>query len=67
MKTITLNAAKKRIKKAQETYHFMCQQLNDPPKTDIVGNAIRRLISQLSLIDADELQKWFDKQHVNPY
>ena len=67
MKTITLKAAKKRIKNAQETYRFMCKNLNDPPKTDIVGNALRRVMGQLTLTEAEELQKWFYKQHINPY
>ena len=67
MKLLTINEAKKRIKKAQETYRFMCRQLNDPPKTDIVGNALRRAMSQLTLIEAGKLQTWFDKQHINPF
>ena len=67
MKTITLESAKKRVKKAQETYRFMCQQLNDPPKTDIVGNALRRMKVQLSLVEADELQRWFDKLYINTF
>lgn len=67
MKTTTLESAKKRIKKAQESYCFMCQQLSDPPKTDIVGNALRRVKVQLSLVEADELQRWFDKLYINTF